>query len=177
MFTKPVIFAVAVAFAGAASADNVSPGAKMLANLAGVEPGAYSIADLVRLNDTRTDSQQVHEARFIKARGRTEVTRADTWGHNDGTGADQVARNEGVEPGAFSLAELIEIGRARDENDDEALRYYTSGTNRDTTTGDVGRVTPAKAQIAASVGVDPAQYSLAELVELQTTKNFGGNTK
>lgn len=173
MFKKSLFVAGFVGVvAGPAFADGVSPGAVMLANVNGVEPGTYTVSDLIRLDDAQRESVQASEVRFIKQNG-TYTTRANTWdvGPVNSEGADQVAGASEAPKGVHSIDELIQISNAQRENDYRTENFYTSGTNRQTTDGDVGSVTPGKAQLAASLGVDPTQYTTSQLVSMQ---DFGG---
>ncbi len=79
-------------------------------------------------------------------------------------GAAQIALALGVEPGRFTTSELLEIQDAKHENDQFRLNAILSGATRQT--GDRG-VTPGKEQLAALVGVNAADYTLAELTAMQ----------
>ena len=70
----------------------------------------------------------------------------------------------GVEPGRFTTAELMQIEEAKHENDRFRLDAILSGATRQT--ADHG-VTPGKVQLAALVGVNAADYTLAELTAMQ----------
>jgi hypothetical protein len=79
-------------------------------------------------------------------------------------GAAQMALALGVEPGRFTTNELLDIQDAKHENDQFRLNAILSGANRPT--GDRG-VTAGKAQLAALIGVNPADYTLAQLTAMQ----------
>ncbi|TQS73794.1 hypothetical protein ERN12_08770 [Rhodobacteraceae bacterium] len=79
-------------------------------------------------------------------------------------GHAQLAEFLNLNGAEFSTAELTAIDDARRDNNRSNEIYFLNHNNRDTA-GGVGDVTPGKAQIAAQLGVDPAKYSLAELIE------------
>ena len=59
---------------------------------------------------------------------------------------------------------------ARQENDRDRVAYVLSGANRATpAAADV--VTPGEAQLAGALGLDPAQYTLAQLTALTAAAN------
>lgn len=68
----------------------------------------------------------------------------------------------GIDPAAYSLTELSLINEAKRANNDEALNYYLSHTNRKAASSPEA-VTPAEAQLAAKLRLDPALYTQAEL--------------
>lgn len=156
MSIKTLSTAVAFALvAGAAAAQTVSPGDAQLAALAGVEPGVYSRAQLIQLNEARRDGD-ANRVRFILGQ----------------TGAD-ASRNEfgaasPVVGSGLTAAEQLALTEARRENDRNTERYILSGANRAAVANPASVVTPGEAQLAALVGVDPADYTLAELVALQS---------
>lgn len=166
MLTKTLITTAFVLSVSGAFADGVSPGAAMLAQIAGVEPGAYTVADIIRLEDAREETVQAAEVQYIlKSVG---VARSAPWTPAEPSGGtNQLADALGATRGAHSIAEMIIMSDAAEENDTRAYALYASGANRESMNDDVGRVTPAKAQMAAALGVDPAAFSLSELVVLQ----------
>lgn len=153
--------AILAAFSGAALASSpvpgVSAGDAQLALTAGVEPGRYSRAELIRILDAKRENDAGAVQYYLSGANRTSAA------GNDSAGAVQLALTAGVEPGAYSVPELIQIIDAKRENDTELLNFILSGANRQ---GEREGVSPGKAQLAASLGLNPADYTLAELAVL-----------
>ncbi|TKD14673.1 hypothetical protein FBT96_17405 [Rhodobacter capsulatus] len=84
-------------------------------------------------------------------------------------GRQQLANQLGVDAAAYSAAELTQLQGARRDNDKAAYDVLLShGTVRGKDTTSVG-----KAQIAAQIGVDPAEFTTAELIQLTEAKRSG----
>lgn len=153
--------AILAALSGAALASSpvagVNAGDAQLALTAGVEPGRYSRAELIRIIDAKRDNDQTAVQYYLSG-----ANRASSAG-NDSAGAVQLALSAGVEPGVYTVAELIQIIDAKRENDEERLNFILSGTNRQ---GESEGISAGKAQLAATLGVNAADYTLAELVAL-----------
>ena len=153
--------AILAAISGAALASSpvpgVSAGDAQLALTAGVEPGRYSRAELIRILDAKRENDAGAVQYYLSGANRTSAA------GNDSAGAVQLALTAGVEPGAYSVPELIQIIDAKRENDTELLNFILSGANRQ---GEGEGVSPGKAQLAASLGLNPADYTLAELAVL-----------
>lgn len=81
-------------------------------------------------------------------------------------GNDQLAKIAGVEPGVYTTAELIQIDRARKDNDDQRLNYYLSGENRVSRASSYSSVSPGTKQLAAIAGVSGEGYTTSTLIEL-----------
>lgn len=151
------------AVSGTAFAASPTPGLNagnvQLALSAGVEPGRHTTAELVAIIDARNNNEADRLAYYLSGANRDGVTGA-------AAGWDQFARGLGVEPGQFTPAELQRLDRALQDGDREEVSFILSGENRrEANPAEV--VTPGEAQLAAAIGVDPAQYTLAELVALQ----------
>ena len=80
-------------------------------------------------------------------------------------GSAQLAANLGLDPAKYTLAELSIIDSARKAKNDDLAAFYTSGRNRDIR-GGIGEVGEGKAQLAASLRVNAADYSLSDLTRL-----------
>ncbi len=148
---------VALAIAAPAFA---SPGADQLARSLGVEPGAYSLAELVRLNDAiETGSIEGAEAARFILNGSADVV-------SSSNPAGAITANE---------AQLIEREQIRNAtlSSDQIL----AGLRNDATVSDRGVVTPTKALIAQSLDVDAAAFTTAELVALEAARTFEDNAK
>lgn len=167
MYTKSILALTLVALttpiAGTAFAGQ---GADQLAKLAGVPAGAYTVAQMIQLQDARRDGDKAAEA-FILGQGNDGVSRSTMSVEGvGGAGAEQLARLVGVAPGAYSVNEMIRLQDAIKENDRATVAFILNGSNSGSTGDDIGIVTPGKAQLAASLGLDPAAHTTAELVAL-----------
>ena len=165
MFKKSILalslVALTAPFAGVAMAGQ---GADQLAAQLGVPAGAYSVAQMIQLQDARRDGDKAAEA-FILSQGNDGVSRSDKSGDAaTSKGAEQLARLVGVTPGAYSVNEMIRLQDAINEGDRQAIAFILGGSNGGNTGNDIGIVTPAKAQLAASLGLDPAAHTTADLV-------------
>ncbi|MFP1645801.1 hypothetical protein [Pontitalea aquivivens] len=89
-------------------------------------------------------------------------------------GHAQFAALLGVDPQAYSLAELSALDAALSDNDSTRAAYIQSHENREQH-GGVGTVSAGKAQLAAGLGVNPADYSLAELSALVAAQESDKN--
>lgn len=145
---------------GAAVASNAQPGLNagdvQLALSAGVEPGKYARTDLISI---------------IEAREKGDTTRLNYFlsGANRGSevlGDEQLAAAAGVEPGRLTANELQRLIEAQADGKTTEARFILSRADRNGP-NPAEVVTPGEAQLAAAIGVDPAQYTLAELVALQ----------
>ena len=131
-----------------------------LAHAAGVEPGVYTTAELTRMiraleeNDATT-------YRFVRDSG-AEIVSSQSPAIGGGT--SQLARAAGVEPGTYSTAELIRMGRALEENDHSEYRFVRDGGMEVVSSQSPGaRPSAGKAQLAAALGVDADDYTLGQL--------------
>ena len=79
---------------------------------------------------------------------------------------DQLAASLGVDSGAYTSSQLIELKAAYDEDNAARINAILKSGNTDATPSTKGfGTTPA--QLADSLGVDASKYSLAELVALK----------
>lgn len=81
---------------------------------------------------------------------------------------DQLARSLGVEPGLLTTAQLVQVKASVDNANDnrvakELIERFTSGDVSTMSTG----ISAGHAQLAANLGLDPAEYSLAELAGIK----------
>lgn len=99
------------------------------------------------------------------------VGRAD-FGASDASdpGSLMLARNARVNPGEYSDTEMLRIDAARRDGDTNTLNLYLSHENR-TAASDPSAVTPGEAQIAARLGLDPAAYTMTDLVRIQALQS------
>lgn len=151
---------ILAALTGAASAASPQPGLNagdvQLALSAGVEPGKYSRAELINIIAARENGETTRLNFFLSGANRTTEV----------PGNAQLAAAAGVTDGNYSANELQRLIIAQEEGDTTEVRFILSGDNR--REGNPAEVvTPGEAQLAAAIGVDPAQYTLAELIALQ----------
>ena len=85
-------------------------------------------------------------------------------------GKDQFAGALGVDGDLYTMSELIRLENAISENDQTTVRWILDGGLKASAPEDPARVTPSEAQLAASLGLDPAQYTSAELSALYAQK-------
>ena len=160
MSVKLTLSALVVALsAGAALAGVPQNGSDQLSLIAGVEPGTLSNTELNRLIEAKRDND-AREVAFILSKA----------GQRSGpvAGDAQTAALLGVEAGRFTAAELQILTEARRNNDAETVAWILSGDNRQ---GEAETASAGKAQLAAILGVDANQYSLAELTAIAAARN------
>lgn len=155
---------ILAALSGAAAAASAQPGLNagdvQLALSAGVEPGQYSRAELISIIDARQDGETNKLNYYLSG------ANSDASVDLNSDGLAQLAASAGVEAGRFTANELQTLVEARADGATNAANFILSGTNRAApNTAEV--VTPGEAQLAAAIGVDAAQYTLAELVAMQ----------
>ncbi|MCR8724030.1 hypothetical protein [Frigidibacter sp. ROC022] len=160
MFSRNLLAVLAVVAAAPAFAADVSAGDAQLALALGVEPGVYTTDQLIRLNNARQEND-AETTRFILASPGGYLSSTDS--ATVSPGEAQLALSLGVEPGAYSLADLTRLEQARQDNDAETERAILTGEVHNPVSE---AVTPAKEQLAATVGVNPADYTLAELTAM-----------
>jgi D-serine deaminase-like pyridoxal phosphate-dependent protein len=143
-----------------------------LAARAGVEPGAYSTAQLIQMITALEEGDNA-AYRFVRDGGAEVVSSQSPFG-----GArprnDNLAATAGVEPGAYSTAQLIQMIMALEEGDNIAYRFVRDGGAEVVSSQSPGGLRPVsqgKAQLAASLGVDPNDYSVAELADMYIDAN------
>ncbi|MSU91691.1 hypothetical protein GE300_19100 [Rhodobacteraceae bacterium 2CG4] len=87
---------------------------------------------------------------------------------------DQLARSIGVEPGVYTVAELLQIRAASEDGDYQLLRQLTK--ERDTTvlsTQNIG-ASAASDQFARSVGVKPGTFTTAQMARIRAAIDDDG---
>ena len=153
-FVTPVL--IFLSLAGAAGAQSLSADFQ-LASAAGVSVGRYTAAELQVIAQARQDNDTTTLNFYLSGQNRVTGNVTDAGG--------QLAKQAGVADGQYTVAELIRIQNAKATNDSFTLAYYLSGQDR-VAAAPASVVTPGKAQIAASLGVDPAAYTLSELATM-----------
>ncbi len=147
------VLAVVLA-SGAAFAQSVSPADVQLAASAGVEPGVYTTAQMIQIIEARHDGDAAQLA-FLLSQSSSVATRADF--------RVEIAS---AAPEGLSAVEQIQLQEARREDDHNTETFILTGTDRRSANA-ASVVTRGEAQLAALIGVDPADYTLAELVAMQ----------
>ena len=168
MFKKSVLAITLIAFAAplVATASFAGPGSDQLAAQAGVEPGRYSDAQLAELLNARTRNDTTTVA-FILAQGNGVQSRNDISGIGaPSAGAAQWAATLGVAPGAYSDNELVRLQNAIEAKDTQTIAFILGGSRDNGASSDLGQVTPGKAQLAATLGLDPADHTSMDLAAM-----------
>lgn len=152
---------LALAAPAAFAAGSVSNDAQLAAR-AGVQPGAYSVAELNALIDARKDGD-ANAVAFILNHGLRAEEQTGT------PAARQLESALNVEPGRYTYAELRAIAAERHRSDAPGAALAIAALNR--SPADPAVVTPGEAQIAAQLGLDPAQFTATELAALRAAAN------
>lgn len=155
---------IALSLAGAAHAGEVSTDAQ-LAGAAGVAANEYTAAELQNIIDARRDNNQTAVSFYVSHGNRAEA---------GGDAGNQLAKLAGVEPGKYSTNELQRLINAREKNNADEVRAILTGATRDSADA-VGVVTAGKAQLAASLGLNAADYTLAQLTALDYARTTSNN--
>jgi len=82
-------------------------------------------------------------------------------------GEAQLALAAGVQPGSLSKADILALIEAKRDNDAAAVNFYLSGANQSSS---VANDNAGAAQLALALGVQPGEYTTAELLALQDAK-------
>ena len=153
--------ALAVTLAGPALASD------QLARSIGVEPGVYSTAELIALRSAieGDDHAQANAIRAGGNNGFTASTKSAT------SSSAQLAGSVGVEPGVYSAAQLIALRSALESDDHAQANAIRKGADEGMTASSKSGVSAATAQLAASLGVDPSDYSRDELARLHSVQS------
>ncbi len=141
--------------AGSATAQSVPAGDAQLAASAGVAAGTYSRAQMVQLVEARREGDASRVA-FILSGGIVTVA----------TRGSFVAASPVTAGYDLTSAELIMLDEARRDGDAQSVSFILAGDDR-SVTSDPSVVTPAEIELAGIIGVDPASYTLSELVRKQ----------
>jgi len=86
-----------------------------------------------------------------------------------GPGLQQIAAYLGVDAGAYNTVELHQLLAARSNGDQSTFNYLLSHGDRT----DNDTVNAGKAQLAAQVGLNPNDYTSAELIRVQDAQRRG----
>jgi hypothetical protein len=168
-FTLSALALATALSAGVASAQSINPGIAQLAAAAGVSADGLTADQLIRLTNAQR-ANDTDEVNFILSE-RNGVS-ASTMGSVANAGTAQLAAGLGVNPAEYTTDELYRAVNAQRANDDQLLSFILSGGDRATADSSAAD-TPAKAQLAADLGVNPSDYSLAQLTLMIGAKNGG----
>ena len=157
-----MISAAALALTAGIAAAN--PGLDQLAAQAGVSANDYTQGQLIQLLDAQRDND-VERINFIKSQASNGAAIRSDMGAGSASTDAQLAAAAGVEPGRFTINELQLLIEAKRDNDTQMTNFILSGQNR-ANGKPANVVTPGQAQLAALLGVDASQYTLAELTAL-----------
>ena len=153
---------IALSLAGVANAGQISTDTQ-LAGAAGVPAGQYTTAELQNIITARSENDATSLQFYLTHTNRAEV---------DGDSSGQLAKLAGVAQNKYSANELQRIINAKVNNDTETVAYVVSGQDR--VNADIpGTVTAGKAQLAGVLGLNPADYTVAQLVTLDAQHTSG----
>ena len=150
------------AFAGTAAPSASASSDAQLAASAGVESGVYTAAELQAIIEAKRDNDNRAVAFITSGANRTNPAAS-----TDGIGLEQLARAAGVQPGQYTQAELVGLLDAQKENDAVKVQYWLSHANRNSP--DANPANPGKVQLAKTLGVNPDDYSMSDLVLMQSS--------
>lgn len=134
-----------------------------LARSLGVEPGVYSTAQLVELKSA-IEGNNDQQVQFILDSAGTDGFTASTMSAPS-AGKAQIAADLGVNPADYSLGELVKLRKAEEESNEQIAGFVRSNGLSETVSSKSG-ISAGQAQLAASLGVNPADYTLAELSKM-----------
>lgn len=161
--TALIATVAAPAFAGA--------GKDQLAALAGVNGDNYTIAELVRL-DAAQAGNDYGTVNLITANANGDTLSTQSGVSN---GEAQLAALAGVEPGVYSVSQLVRLSQAQTDNDYGTIRLIESQANGETFSTQSG-VSAGDAQLAALVGVTPGSLTTAQMIRLDNALSDGDDT-
>ncbi|WGH79481.1 hypothetical protein [Jannaschia ovalis] len=164
MIARMVSIAALVALAGPAFSEDLSPAAQatkaQLAQHLGVDAGDHTLAELSDLNCRieATDSE-TEKARLLADFQQASAPRAPA----PMSSREQLARSLGVDPAEYTTGQLTLL-KALVESEE----CYVPNPAQFASPGE--RLTPvsagAKAQLAGTLGLDPNEFTLVELVKM-----------
>jgi hypothetical protein len=155
MSKKIIIGAVvAVLASGPAFSQSVSVGDAQLAARAGVRPGDYTTAQMIQIINARQENDAAVLA-YRLSQSKFDVTRSSN------SDTDFQFGTDGLTPD-----EQLLLRTAKEQGDRQGELFILSGDIRKPALP-ASAVTPGEAQLAAVAHVDPADYTLAELIAMQ----------
>ena len=153
-----------------ASMAMANPGHDQHAALLGVDPALYTEAELIELGVAIRENDSSGIA-FVKSRaeGVSASRGAVDYAPNSHQGKDMLARIAGVNPELYTVAELIELGNAIRDNNSSRIAFVKSrakGAFDHAPSSHQG-----KDMLARIAGVNPDDYTLAELAALTSRQS------
>ena len=144
------------------AALSLSAALPALANGVHVDTSQYTAAEqaFLKTADWQEDRAQINA--ILNGESSVGITASSKSAPS--SGAEQLAHSVGVDAGAYSLADLATLKTA---NPEESRNLISATLNQATSDTLSDGVTPARAQIAASLGVDASDYTLPELVSMK----------
>lgn len=152
---------VALSLAGVANAAEPASNSQ-LAAYAGVADGQYSAAELQSIITAKADGNTSALNYYLSGANRSSEN------VNDASG--QLAAQAGVESGKYTAAELSLILNSSKEYDRDRVAFIVSGDSRATSAA-AENVSAGEAQLASALGVNPADYTLAQLIAMTADAN------
>lgn len=161
MFVKSTLgalaLAVAIPFTGAAFA-----GDDQLAKLAGVEPGIYTTAELIQIDQARKNNDD--EALNYYISGENRVSRAAS-SASVSAGVAQMAASLGVSPDGHTASSLQKLADFQSENDVQGAAYIQAVAEGRISDPAPNSTSAGKEQLAALTGLDASTSTYGELIE------------
>ncbi len=125
MLKTASLLALALSFTTPAFAgDTVSPGQRKLAEIAGVQPGVYSQAQLQQLIDAQRDGNRARVNFILNSAVPLHETISSR--HVPTSGQQTLAQSAGVEVGRYSTAEMMQLIKARSTGNQSAVNLILS---------------------------------------------------
>ena len=88
-------------------------------------------------------------------------------GHDNAGASAQFAASSDVDGTDFTFGELVELERAIEESDEVTAQFIRDNAGARGVTASSRSETQAKAQLAAGLGVDASDFSVADLASLR----------
>lgn len=166
MFTKSTVASIIlVAFAGQAMAEEVSPGQQQLARSIGVAPGVFTLPELARIRDT-DEGKRAAVIDYLISQNRFDLVRRST---APNSGRATMAAAAGVHPDTATMSQIYRLFSAKESGDRAAANLVIDEIAGRGGPKPASHVSPGEAAIAAGLGVDPADYTLAELARMKAS--------
>lgn len=148
---------------------HASSGTDRLASSVGVEPGEYSLSQLVRLKFLKDSDSNRYRLQIKEIVENPEGPQASvsTASKNERDSNSRSWRNLalslGVEPGRLSPLQLVALKSAIEDNDRSRINFLMSGeAESDTSEGSIGAD-----RLARNLGLEPGLYTLGQLSRIK----------
>jgi len=140
-----------------------------LARSVGVEPGVYTTAQLAQLKTALNDQEDgERHFDFLISKFNGDIVSTQSVGVTPGRA--QLAASLGLTPADFTTAELAQIksAAADTETSERHVEFLIDKFSGNIVSTQSVGVTPGRAQLAASLGLNPADYTTAELAQIKS---------